>query len=65
MSDIEFYRARVREAQANVEAATLANVRTQRLHALAAWQRLADRAEHVANERLAREAASRAKTQES
>jgi hypothetical protein len=44
ISQLEFYRARVAEAQAEVEAATLDHVRERCRRSQAAWQALADRA---------------------
>ena len=43
-SQLEFYRARVAQAQAELEAATLDHVRERCLRSQAAWQALADRA---------------------
>jgi len=52
------YRAQAAKCRAEAEAATLDNVRNQRLHAEAAWLEMANRQEQVARSRIAREAAS-------
>lgn len=43
-AQLEFYRARVMQAQADAEAATLDHVRERCRRSEAAWQALADRA---------------------
>ena len=62
-SQLEFYRARVAQARADAEAATLDHVRERCRRSEAAWQALADRAnrgeemrERLALEKMAREA---------
>lgn len=55
LSQIEFYRARIREAEEGAHDATLSNVRERSLRSLEAWQKLADRAERIAQARDARE----------
>ncbi|MBB4840627.1 MULTISPECIES: hypothetical protein [Sphingomonas] len=52
------YRAQAAKCRAEAEAATLDNVREQRLRAEAAWLDMALRQEQVARSRIAREAAS-------
>jgi hypothetical protein len=61
-SQLEFYRARVAQARADAEAATLDHVRERCLRSEAAWQALADRAnrgeemrERIALEKAVRE----------
>jgi len=49
-SNLQFFRARAEEAHADAEAATLDHVRERCRRSEAAWQALADRAEH--SERL-------------
>jgi hypothetical protein len=52
------YRAQAAKCRAEADAATLGNVRDQRLRAEAAWLEMAERQETVARSRMAREAAS-------
>lgn len=52
------YRAQAAKCRAEADAATLDNVRDQRLRAEAAWLEMAERQETVARSRMAREAAS-------
>lgn len=52
------YRAQAAKCRAEADAATLGNVREQRLRAEAAWLEMAARQEQVARSRLAREAAA-------
>lgn len=47
MSTIEFYREQVAKAQADADAADLANVRDRCLRAKAAWQDMVSRIERV------------------
>jgi hypothetical protein len=49
-SNLQFFRARAEQAHAEAEAATLDHVRERCRRSEAAWQALADRAEH--SERL-------------
>lgn len=56
MSHADFYRERAREAQAEADKTSLANVRERCLRSMEAWEKMAVRAEHVTRERLAREA---------
>ncbi len=58
LSQIEFYRARMREAELGAMGATLSNVRDRNLRSLEAWQKLAERAERIALGRDARERAA-------
>lgn len=55
LSQIEFYRARIREAEEGALDATLSNVRDRNLRSLEAWRKLADRAERIAKGRDARQ----------
>ena len=59
-SQLEFYRARAVQAQADAKAATLDQVRDRCLRSEAAWQALADRATRgeEMRERLATEKAA-------
>ncbi|NYT42870.1 hypothetical protein HZY97_19005 [Sphingomonas sp. R-74633] len=50
------YRAQAAKCRAEADAATLDNVRDQRLRAEAAWIEMAVRQERVASSRIAREA---------
>jgi hypothetical protein len=56
MKHSEFCRSQARTAQGNADAATLNNVRDRFLLAATTWDRLANQAERVDVERLAREA---------
>lgn len=58
LSQMEFYRARMREAELGAMGATLANVRDRNLRSLEAWQKLAERAERIALARDERERAA-------
>ncbi len=51
----EFYSARAAEAQADADAATLANVRERCLRSHAAWQAMAERVQRTAKSRESRE----------
>jgi hypothetical protein len=46
-SNLEFFRARADQARADAEAATLDHVRERCRRSQAAWQALADKAEHA------------------
>lgn len=52
------YRAQAAKCRAEADAATLGNVRDQRLRAEAAWLDMAARQERTANLRIAREGAA-------
>ncbi|MBB4640150.1 hypothetical protein [Rhizorhapis suberifaciens] len=58
MSQAEFYRARVREAEEQVHSATLDNVRDRNQRALDAWLKLAERAERTDRDREIRRIAA-------
>lgn len=60
-NDAEFYRTRASAEWANARAATLDNVRDRCERAARTWEQMADRSQHIRDQREEREAASAAR----